>query len=66
MTKLNEFFLKNIDVPQLELDKLSQSIHKTFIEHDNSIQASNCRTECSASIGSDGKSVITCKLVCDL
>ena len=29
------------------------------------IEASNCRTECSVSIGPDGKPVVTCKVVCD-
>jgi len=63
MTTLNEFFLKNIDISQFELEKLSQSVHKTFIEHDPSLQS--CRTVCGITIGPDGKPVYTCRIECD-
>ena len=62
---------KNMDKKNLtssnkeDLKKLSDEVHKV-IEDNGFASPEACKTVCSASIDSNGNSVITCKLVCDL
>jgi hypothetical protein len=49
---------------QADMKKLSDEVHKIMVQNGYAT-AAKCRTECSISIGSDGKPVTTCKVVCD-
>lgn len=46
-----------------DMKKLSEEVHKTMVANGFG-SGSNCHTECSVSVGSDGKPVVTCRLVC--
>jgi hypothetical protein len=53
-----------------EQSKLEQSVAKvseamTKAARDAGAIPNDCRTECSISIGPDGKPVYTCRVVCD-
>lgn len=48
------------------LQKLSEDVNQVMVKNGVVSEASGCRTECSITIGSDGKPVYSCKVVCDL
>ena len=49
---------------QTEMKKLSDEVHNVMVANGYA-NATNCHTQCSVSIGSDGKPVTTCTVICD-
>ena len=63
MKKLKEA-AENPEAAEADLKKLSDEVHKTMVAQGYA-EAESCRTECSVSVGPDGKPVVTCRVVCD-
>ncbi|MNR38001.1 hypothetical protein D3C85_1560700 [compost metagenome] len=49
---------------QEKLAAISKDVHAAFLKHEAVPLDMDCRTECSVSIGPDGKPVYQCRLVC--
>lgn len=47
------------------LEKISAEVHQVFLNNGVSTYGMNCHTECSISIGPDGKPYYQCKLICE-
>lgn len=49
-----------------DMQNLSMNVHQVMEQAGYASPDAACRTECSVSIGADGKPVVTCRLICDM